>query len=56
MSSGYPRYLHSMVFMDGYLLVFGGNTHNDTSKSRGAKCFSSDFMLYDISELSLLKL
>ncbi|XP_070211800.1 attractin-like protein 1 isoform X1 [Littorina saxatilis] len=47
-SSGHPRYLHSMLLVDNYLLVFGGNTHNDTSKSLGAKCFSTDFMLYDI--------
>lgn len=32
------------------MLVFGGNTHNDTSMSHGAKCFSSDFMAYDIGE------
>lgn len=50
LSSGHPRYLHSMVILGDSLLVFGGNTHNDTSKSRGAKCFSTDFMLYDISE------
>jgi hypothetical protein len=34
------------------MLVFGGNTHNDTSMSHGAKCFSSDFMAYDIGKLS----
>ena len=50
LSSGHPRYLHSMVILGDSLLVFGGNSHNDTSKSRGAKCFSTDFMLYDISE------
>ena len=50
LSSGHPRYLHSMVILGDSLLVFGGNTHNDTSKSRGAKCFSTDFMLYDISK------
>lgn len=30
------------------MLVFGGNTHNDTSLSNGAKCFSADFLAYDI--------
>lgn len=50
-SSGHPRYLQSMVAADDFLLVYGGNTHNDTTKSRGAKCYSSDFLLYDISEL-----
>ncbi|KAL8587016.1 hypothetical protein ACOMHN_023406 [Nucella lapillus] len=48
LSSGHPRYLHSMRVMGDYLLVFGGNTHNDTSKSHGTKCFSTDLMLYDI--------
>ncbi|XP_016417675.1 attractin-like [Sinocyclocheilus rhinocerous] len=31
------------------MLVFGGNTHNDTSMSHGAKCFSSDFIAYSIA-------
>ncbi|KAM6951255.1 attractin-like protein 1 [Aplochiton taeniatus] len=47
--SGYPRYLHSAVLFSGTLLVFGGNTHNDTLLSNGAKCFSSDFLAYDIA-------
>ncbi|XP_029953721.1 attractin-like protein 1 [Salarias fasciatus] len=47
--SGFPRYLHSAVLLSGTLLVFGGNTHNDTSLSNGAKCFSSDFLAYDIA-------
>ncbi len=46
--SGYPRYLHSSVLLGGTLLIFGGNTHNDTSLSNGAKCFSADFLAYDI--------
>ncbi|XP_016150491.1 attractin-like protein 1 isoform X1 [Sinocyclocheilus grahami] len=46
--SGLARYLHSTVLISGVLLVFGGNTHNDTSLSNGAKCFSSDFLSYDI--------
>uniref|UniRef100_A0A8C4R8L7 Attractin-like 1a n=1 Tax=Eptatretus burgeri TaxID=7764 RepID=A0A8C4R8L7_EPTBU len=46
--SGFPRYLHSAVIIGGAMLVFGGNTHNDTSVSMGAKCFSADFMAYDI--------
>jgi len=29
------------------MLVFGGNTHNDTSISLGAKCYSLDFLAYD---------
>uniref|UniRef100_A0AAY4AY35 Attractin-like protein 1 n=1 Tax=Denticeps clupeoides TaxID=299321 RepID=A0AAY4AY35_9TELE len=47
--STYPRYLHSSVLLGGTLLIFGGNTHNDTSLSNGAKCFSADFLAYDIA-------
>lgn len=32
------------------MLVFGGNTHNDTSMSHGAKCFSSDFLVYNLGK------
>lgn len=46
--SGFARYLHSAVLISGAMLVFGGNTHNDTSLSNGAKCFSADFLAYDI--------
>lgn len=46
--SGFARYLHSAVLISGAVLVFGGNTHNDTSLSNGAKCFSADFLAYDI--------
>ncbi|XP_052255440.1 attractin-like protein 1 isoform X1 [Dreissena polymorpha] len=45
--SGSPRYLHSAVFLGEIMLVFGGNTHNDTSISYGAKCYSPDFLAYD---------
>uniref|UniRef100_A0A3B4FYQ4 Attractin-like protein 1 n=1 Tax=Pundamilia nyererei TaxID=303518 RepID=A0A3B4FYQ4_9CICH len=47
--SGLARYLHSVVLLSGTMLVFGGNTHNDTSLSNGAKCFSADFLAYDIA-------
>lgn len=46
--SGFARYLHSAVLINGAMLIFGGNTHNDTSLSNGAKCFSADFLSYDI--------
>ncbi|XP_045189684.2 attractin-like protein 1 [Mercenaria mercenaria] len=45
--SGSVRYLHSAVWLGELMLVFGGNTHNDTSISYGAKCYSPDFMAYD---------
>uniref|UniRef100_A0A7N6BX10 Attractin-like 1a n=1 Tax=Anabas testudineus TaxID=64144 RepID=A0A7N6BX10_ANATE len=47
--SGLARYLHSAVLLSGTVLIFGGNTHNDTSLSNGAKCFSADFLAYDIA-------
>ncbi|GCB70141.1 hypothetical protein scyTo_0012556 [Scyliorhinus torazame] len=46
---GFFRYLHTAIIESGTMLVFGGNTHNDTSMSHGAKCFSSDFMAYDLA-------
>ncbi|TDH01588.1 hypothetical protein EPR50_G00181920 [Perca flavescens] len=48
--SGVARYLHSAVLLSGTVLVFGGNTHNDTSLSNGAKCFSADFLAYDMGK------
>lgn len=43
------RFLHSATFISGGLmLVFGGNTHNDTSHSFGAKCYSSELLAYDV--------
>ncbi|XP_041426077.1 attractin-like protein 1 [Xenopus laevis] len=47
--SGLSRYLHTAVLISGTMLVFGGNTHNDTALSNGAKCFSADFLAYDIA-------
>lgn len=48
--SGFFRYLHTAVIVSGSMLVFGGNTHNDTSMSHGAKCFSSDFLVYNLGK------
>uniref|UniRef100_A0A8D8HL17 Attractin n=1 Tax=Culex pipiens TaxID=7175 RepID=A0A8D8HL17_CULPI len=43
------RFLHTANFISpGLMMVFGGNTHNDTSHSFGAKCYSRDLMVYDI--------
>lgn len=43
------RFLHSATFISGGLmLVFGGNTHNDTSHSFGAKCYSAELLAYDV--------
>ncbi|XP_033102820.1 attractin-like isoform X2 [Anneissia japonica] len=46
--SSLPRYLHSAVLIDDIMFVFGGNMHNDTRSSNGAKCYSSEFMAYDL--------
>lgn len=48
--SGFFRYLHTAEIVSGTMLVFGGNTHNDTSMSHGAKCFSSDFLAYSLGQ------
>lgn len=43
------RFLHTSTFVsEGLMLIFGGNTHNDTSHSFGAKCYSSDMLAYDV--------
>ncbi|XP_039958409.1 attractin-like protein 1 [Bactrocera tryoni] len=43
------RLLHTANFINhGLMMVFGGNTHNDTSQSYGAKCYSQDLLVYDV--------
>jgi attractin len=43
------RFLHTANFISsGLMMVFGGNTHNDTSHSFGAKCYSQDLIYYDV--------
>lgn len=43
------RFLHTANFVSpGLMMVFGGNTHNDTSHSFGAKCYSNDLLVYDV--------
>lgn len=47
-NSSVPRFLHTAVFLDGIMLVFGGNSHNGTSVSpTNLSCFSMDFVAYD---------
>ena len=43
-----PRYLHSAVIAHGVMLVYGGNGHNATHDNAGDKCFSPQFMMYEI--------
>ncbi|CAH0555288.1 unnamed protein product [Brassicogethes aeneus] len=43
------RFLHTATFVSpGLMLVFGGNTHNDTHQSFGSKCYSSELLAYDV--------
>lgn len=43
------RFLHTSTFVsDSLMLVFAGNTHNDTSHSFGAKCYSNELLAYDV--------
>ncbi|XP_011147509.1 attractin-like protein 1 isoform X1 [Harpegnathos saltator] len=44
------RFFHTAAFVSGGLmLVFGGNMHNDTHHSHGARCYSSDTLGYDVT-------
>lgn len=43
-----PRFLHAAALLGGVLLVFGGNTHNDTVHSGGAHCYSHQLLGYDV--------
>ncbi|XP_063985474.1 attractin-like protein 1 isoform X1 [Diachasmimorpha longicaudata] len=44
------RFFHTGVFVsDGIMLIFGGNTHNDTIHSHGARCYSADTIAYDVT-------
>nr|XP_006825957.1 PREDICTED: attractin-like [Saccoglossus kowalevskii] len=49
-SSGHFQYLHSSVSMGGMFYVFGGNPHNDTAASTGAKCYSSNLIAFDLRD------
>lgn len=44
------RFFHTAVFVSrGLMLVFGGNMHNDTHQSQGARCYSADTLGYDVT-------
>lgn len=43
-----PRYLHTANFIDGLMLVFGGNTYNGSTNSEFMKCYSHEFLMYDV--------
>lgn len=43
------RTLHTGTFVTpGMLVVFGGNTHNDTLQHQGARCYSRQALAYDV--------
>lgn len=42
-------YLHSgLSFSPGSVLYYGGNSHNDTSVSHSARCYTQNTLLYDV--------
>ncbi|EZA62767.1 Putative protein tag-53 [Ooceraea biroi] len=44
------RFFHTAAFVSGGLmLVFGGNMHNDTQHSLGARCYTADIIGYDVT-------
>ncbi|KYM99556.1 Putative protein tag-53 [Cyphomyrmex costatus] len=44
------RFFHTATFVtSGLMLVFGGNVHNDTQQSHGARCYSADTLGYDVT-------
>ncbi|XP_022918450.1 attractin-like protein 1 [Onthophagus taurus] len=44
------RFLHTATFISpGLMLIFGGNTHNDTAHSFRAKCYSSELLAYEVA-------
>ena len=52
--SGIPRFLHSAVVVGNLMFVYGGNPHNGTTREMSeAKCFSADFLVYDIGKYCL---
>ncbi|GAB6024044.1 hypothetical protein CHUAL_008765 [Chamberlinius hualienensis] len=47
-SSEFKRYLHSAIVNSNLLIIYGGNTYNDTNTVHGAKCYDSRVLVYDI--------
>ncbi|KAI6177440.1 hypothetical protein M3Y97_00907400 [Aphelenchoides bicaudatus] len=45
-SPGKPRFRHSAVSINGIMLIFGGNSHNE-STAQQAGCYSSSLIAYD---------
>ncbi|KAI6188845.1 hypothetical protein M3Y98_00398300 [Aphelenchoides besseyi] len=45
-SSGAPRFRHSAVILDEFMIVFGGNSHNE-STAQQIGCYSSNLLAYD---------
>lgn len=44
-----PRYLHSAIITNGLMLVYGGNGYNATHYNYGDRCFSPQFLSYEIA-------
>lgn len=46
--TGLPLFRHSAVILEGIMLIVGGNSHNESSKSRINDCYSSQILAFDI--------
>jgi hypothetical protein len=45
-SIGLPRFRHSSVVIDDVMLIFGGNSHNESTAQQSG-CYSSLLLAYD---------
>lgn len=45
-SPGMPRFRHSAVVIDNIMVIFGGNSHNE-STAQQVGCYSSHLLAYD---------
>jgi len=43
-----PRYFHSAVIINNQMYVYGGNAYNSTVDNNNSKCFSTQFLIYNI--------
>lgn len=45
-SGGLQRFRHTAVLIDDIMLIFGGNSHNESTSQRSG-CYSSSLIAYD---------
>lgn len=46
-NNGDARFRHSAVLIDNWMLVFGGNAHNETAAA-STNCYSSALLAFDL--------